>query len=56
MKTPVAYFGLCEGPLRDNDNEYHAMLQACRQPGGLPLLLVKDLPPLRRASAEPGGH
>jgi hypothetical protein len=32
------------------------MLQACRQPGGLPLLLVKDLPPSRRTDGEPGGR
>jgi GNAT superfamily N-acetyltransferase len=46
----VEYFKLCEGPPRDDDPEYHAMLQHCRQPGGLPLLLVKDLPPLSPAS------
>jgi GNAT superfamily N-acetyltransferase len=40
------YFELCEGPPRDDDPEYDAMLGHCRQPGGLPLLLVKDLPPL----------
>jgi predicted N-acetyltransferase YhbS len=40
------YFELCEGPPSGDDPEYQALLQHCRQPGGLPLLLVKDLPPL----------
>jgi predicted N-acetyltransferase YhbS len=44
------YFELCEGPPRDDDPEYHAMIERCRQPGGLPLLLVKDLPPLGPAT------
>jgi hypothetical protein len=38
------YFTLCEGPPRDDDREYHAMLEHCRQPDGLPLLLVENLP------------
>lgn len=42
----VEYFELCEGAPSDHDPEYQALLQRCRQPGGLPLLLVKDLPPL----------
>jgi predicted N-acetyltransferase YhbS len=45
-----AYFELCEGPPRDDDAEYHALIAACRQPGGLPLLLFKDLPPLSPAT------
>lgn len=40
------YFELCEGPPREDDLEYHDLLGRCRQPGGLPLLLVKDLPEL----------
>jgi predicted N-acetyltransferase YhbS len=44
------YFQLCEGPPRDDDPDYHAMLEQCLQPGGLPLLLVKDLPPLGPAT------
>ena len=40
------YFELCEGPPRADDPEYYALLGQCRRPGGLPLLLVKDLPPL----------
>jgi predicted N-acetyltransferase YhbS len=44
------YFELCEGPPRADDPEYQAMLEYCRQPGGLPLLLVKDLPPLSSAT------
>jgi len=46
------YFELCEGPPRDDDPEYHAMIEQCRQPGGLPLLLAKDLPPLSRKPGE----
>ncbi len=44
------YFELCEGPPREDDPEYYALLEACHQPGGLPLLLAKDLPPLSPAS------
>ena len=44
------YVELCEGPPRGDDAEYHALIAACRQPGGLPLLLVKDLPPLSPAT------
>jgi predicted N-acetyltransferase YhbS len=40
------YFELCEGPPRADDPEYSALLEPCRRPGGLPLLFVKDLPPL----------
>jgi GNAT superfamily N-acetyltransferase len=45
-RFPKEYFELCEGPPRADDPEYHALLGQCRRPGGLPLLLVKDLPPL----------
>jgi predicted N-acetyltransferase YhbS len=44
------YFELCEGPPREDDPEYYTMLEHCRQPGGLPLLRVKDLPPLSLAT------
>jgi GNAT superfamily N-acetyltransferase len=46
------YFELYEGPPRDDDPEYYAMLEHCRRPGGLPLVAVKDLPPLNRAPGE----
>lgn len=39
------YYESCEGPPRAGDAEYEAMLAACQRPGGLPLLLVADLPP-----------
>ena len=38
------YFEGCEGPLRSGDSQVQDLLAACRQPDGLPLLLVSDLP------------
>jgi GNAT superfamily N-acetyltransferase len=40
----VEYFTEVEGEIRPDDAEVSAMLQACRVPGGLPLLLAEDLP------------
>jgi predicted N-acetyltransferase YhbS len=47
------YFELSEGPPREDDPGYHALIAACRQPGGLPLLLVKDLPPVTPPECSP---
>jgi GNAT superfamily N-acetyltransferase len=41
----VEYFELCEDPLLPEDPDAERMLAACRRPGGLPMLLVSDLPP-----------
>lgn len=38
------YLEDCEGPVRAGDEQAHRMLAACRRPGGLPLLLVRELP------------
>ncbi len=38
------YFEGCEGTLDPGDAQAQDLLAACRQPGGLPLLLVSDLP------------
>jgi GNAT superfamily N-acetyltransferase len=43
------YFELCEGPPHADDAEYQRMLAACRRPGGLPMLLVSELPPVDAA-------
>jgi GNAT superfamily N-acetyltransferase len=40
------YFEGCEGPLSPDDTSAQNLLAACRQPGGLPLLLIGDLPDL----------
>jgi len=37
------YFASAEGPARPDDTELEAMLRACSEPGGLPLLLAEDL-------------
>lgn len=38
------YFELSEGPARSDDADLQRLLAACRRPGGLPLLLVSELP------------
>ena len=38
------YLEESEGPVRSDDTETQRMLAACRSPGGLPLLRVRDLP------------
>jgi predicted N-acetyltransferase YhbS len=38
------YIEGCEGPVRADDAAAQRMLAACRRPGGLPLLLVSELP------------
>jgi hypothetical protein len=38
------FLGHYEGPRRADDAEAQRLLAACRRPGGLPLLLVRDLP------------
>jgi len=37
------YFASAEGSARPDDTELEAMLRACSEPGGLPLLLAEDL-------------
>ena len=39
------YFEEFEGPARPGDAELDLLLEACARPGGLPLLLVHELPP-----------
>jgi GNAT superfamily N-acetyltransferase len=38
------YLESSEGPVRADDTEAQRMLAACRDPGGLPLLRIRDLP------------
>jgi GNAT superfamily N-acetyltransferase len=38
------YLEGCEGPVRPDDADAQRLLAACRAPGGLPLMLVSDLP------------
>ena len=38
------YIEGCEGPVLPDDADAQRMLAACREPGGLPLVLVSDLP------------
>jgi GNAT superfamily N-acetyltransferase len=38
------YFEGCEGPPEPGDAQLQALLAACRQPAGLPLVLAADLP------------
>jgi predicted N-acetyltransferase YhbS len=52
----VEYFELCEGPPRKDDAEYQRMLAACRRPGGLPMLLVSELPLLAAADWPSTSH
>lgn len=40
----VEFYELAEGQVRADDEQLQAMLAACRQPGGLPLLLASELP------------
>jgi GNAT superfamily N-acetyltransferase len=39
------YLEGCEGPVRPDDHDAQRLLAACRRPGGLPLVLVSELPP-----------
>jgi GNAT superfamily N-acetyltransferase len=40
----VEFYELSEGQVRADDEQLQAMLAACRQPGGLPMLLASELP------------
>lgn len=43
-KFLIEYYELAEGEIRDDDVEVQRLLAACRLPGGLPLLLARDMP------------
>lgn len=38
------YYDLAEGEIRNDDADMQRLLTACRKPGGLPMLLARDVP------------